>query len=85
MDIRNPGGVQTICRDLADDKFSGCCIAFHATLKGWKEGCKPMLGLDGCHLKGKYGGCLLSITALDGNNGLFLIAVYICRSEGYHT
>ncbi|KAI3937143.1 hypothetical protein MKW92_040015 [Papaver armeniacum] len=42
---------------------------------------RPILGLDGCHLTGKYGGVLLAITSLDGNNGLFPIAIYICLSE----
>ncbi|KAL5711434.1 hypothetical protein ACHQM5_021890 [Ranunculus cassubicifolius] len=82
---RNPGGVASCSRDHNTEQFTSLCIAFRATLDGWKAGCRPVLGLDGCHLKGKYGGVLLSITGLDGNNGLYPIAIYICRSEGYHT
>ncbi|KAF6157201.1 hypothetical protein GIB67_041662 [Kingdonia uniflora] len=46
---------------------------------------RPIFGLDGCFLKGKYGGVCLSIIGLDANNGLFPIAVYLCRSECYET
>ena len=37
-------------------------------------GCKPILRLDGCHLKGRFGGQILSTTARDGNNNIFPIA-----------
>ncbi|KAF6150758.1 hypothetical protein GIB67_020841 [Kingdonia uniflora] len=50
-------------------------------MEGWLNGCRPLLGLDGCFLKGKYGGVCLSIIRLDGNNGLFPIAVFFCSSE----
>ncbi|KAL5711197.1 hypothetical protein ACHQM5_021682 [Ranunculus cassubicifolius] len=82
---RNPGSIAQCHRHQLDEKFTDLCIAFNATLEGWVAGCRPVIGLDGCHLKGKYGGCLLSITALDGNNGLYPLAIYICRSEGYHS
>ncbi|KAK1311189.1 hypothetical protein QJS10_CPA08g00637 [Acorus calamus] len=35
---------------------------------GCLQGCRPFIGLDGCHLKGRYKGILLSSTALDGND-----------------
>ncbi|KAF6140103.1 hypothetical protein GIB67_001844 [Kingdonia uniflora] len=47
--------------------------------RGWLNGCRPLLGLDGYFLKGKYGGVCLSIIGLDENNGLFPIAVFFCR------
>ncbi|KAF6176541.1 hypothetical protein GIB67_007924 [Kingdonia uniflora] len=52
-----------------------------ASLNGFVKGCKPILGLDGCFLKGKYGGVCLSVLSLDANNGLFPIGVYMCRAE----
>ncbi|KAF6146365.1 hypothetical protein GIB67_020459 [Kingdonia uniflora] len=45
----------------------------------------PILGLDGCFLKGKYGGVVLSVLSLDANNGLFPIGVYFCRCECTNT
>lgn len=49
----------------------GLCICFKASLDGFLAGCRPILGLDDCFLKGRYGGVLLSIVALDAQNGLF--------------
>ncbi|XP_026415861.1 uncharacterized protein LOC113311233 [Papaver somniferum] len=42
---------------------------------------RNVVGLDGCHLKGNYGGCLLSATALDGHNGLVPLGIMVCRNE----
>ncbi|KAF9623410.1 hypothetical protein IFM89_002994, partial [Coptis chinensis] len=37
------------------------------------------------HIEGKYGGQLLSVVSLDTNNGLFPLAMYICKSESTET
>ncbi|XP_026410549.1 uncharacterized protein LOC113305760 [Papaver somniferum] len=42
---------------------------------------RNVVGLDGCHLKGKYAGCLLSAAALDGQNGLVPLGIMVCRNE----
>ena len=44
-------------------------------------GCKPLVGLDGCHLKGKFGGHILSATAKDENDNIFLIALGVVEQE----
>ncbi|XP_065631671.1 uncharacterized protein LOC136068446 [Quercus suber] len=50
---------------------------------GFKEAHKdgPFLGIDGCHLKGPFGGVLLVAISLDGDNGLFPVAVTIVEVE----
>lgn len=58
-------------------------MSFKASLDGFIKGCRPMIGLDGCFMKGKYGGVTFSATALDGNNGSFLLAIYLARGETY--
>ncbi|KAF6164596.1 hypothetical protein GIB67_032824 [Kingdonia uniflora] len=75
----NPGSIATCSREDGNLKFTDMCISFKAALDGFSKGCKPILGLDGCFLKGKYGGQCLSIISLNTNNGLFPIAVFICR------
>lgn len=32
---------------------------------GFKAGCRPFIGLDGCHLKGPFEGVLLSVVTLE--------------------
>ncbi|KAL0001515.1 hypothetical protein SO802_015296 [Lithocarpus litseifolius] len=56
-------------------------LCFDAMKKGFINGCRPFLGIDGCHLKGPFGGVLLAAITLDGNNGLFPIAIAIVEVE----
>ncbi|KAI4313356.1 hypothetical protein L6164_026342 [Bauhinia variegata] len=42
---------------------------------------KPFVGIDGCHLKGPYGGVLLTTVSLDANNGLFPLPIVVVESE----
>lgn len=61
------------------------CYAFKASLDVFVNGCRPIIGLNGSFLKGEYGRAILSVVSLDGNNGLFPIAIYICRREYNNT
>lgn len=40
--------------------FDRCILSFPALREGFKRGCRPFIGIDGCHLKGPYKGVLLS-------------------------
>ncbi|KAK9269639.1 hypothetical protein L1049_001416 [Liquidambar formosana] len=51
---------------------------------GMKFG-KPFIGLDGCFLKGCYGGQLLSAVGRDGNNQMFLVAIAVVEVETKET
>ncbi|KAL0012598.1 hypothetical protein SO802_007706 [Lithocarpus litseifolius] len=42
---------------------------------------RPFVELDGCHLKGRFGGQLLSATAKDGNDNIFLMAMAVVEQE----
>ncbi|KAF6142864.1 hypothetical protein GIB67_002728 [Kingdonia uniflora] len=79
--ISNPGSIAKCSTDDDMKMWTRTCIAYKAYLDGFVKGCRPIIGLDGCFLKGKYGGQCLSIVGLDENNGLFHIAIYLCRSE----
>ncbi|XP_059630773.1 uncharacterized protein LOC132273741 [Cornus florida] len=81
----NPGSiaVTTIDRPTLEEpaRFEGLFICFEAMSKGFLEGCRPFIGLDGCFLKGPYKGQLLSALGRDGDNGIFPIAFAVVRSE----
>ncbi|KAL4554548.1 hypothetical protein LXL04_039380 [Taraxacum kok-saghyz] len=49
--------------------------------KGFLAGCRPYIGLDACHLKGKFNGVLAAATSIDGNNGMFPVAYGVLESE----
>ncbi|KAK2655076.1 hypothetical protein Ddye_008128 [Dipteronia dyeriana] len=53
----------------------------YAIQEGFPGRLQGFIGMDGCHLKGPYGGVLLSAVALDANSGLFPLAVCICKKE----
>ncbi|XP_021715950.1 uncharacterized protein LOC110683849 [Chenopodium quinoa] len=60
-------------------------ISFKPCLDGLKNGIRGFFGVDGTHLKGNYGGVLLSTVALDGNNELFPFAWGIVSNEDSDT
>ncbi|PRQ55220.1 putative MULE transposase domain-containing protein [Rosa chinensis] len=49
--------------------------------KGWTEGCRPIIGVDGCHLKTMHKGQLLTAVGIDGNNGMYPIAWAVVEKE----
>ncbi|XP_057442732.1 uncharacterized protein LOC130734375 [Lotus japonicus] len=60
-------------------------LRFYMCLEGCKRGflggCRPFIGLDGCHLKTKHGGILLSAVARDPNEEYFPLAFAVVESE----
>ena len=56
-------------------------IRYNAQKVGFLGGCRPFIGLDGCHLKGRFGGQLLSATANDGNDNIFPVAMAVVEQE----
>ncbi|MBA0608850.1 hypothetical protein Godav_021019, partial [Gossypium davidsonii] len=54
--------------------FKRFYVCFEALKRGWKEGCRPVLGLDGCFLKGPFKCKLLAVVGRDGNNQMYLVA-----------
>uniref|UniRef100_A0A2N9I4F7 MULE transposase domain-containing protein n=1 Tax=Fagus sylvatica TaxID=28930 RepID=A0A2N9I4F7_FAGSY len=61
--------------------FQRMYVSFAVMKKGFKEGCRPFIGLDGCHLKGPYRGQLLSAIGRDGNDNIYPIAVTTVEQE----
>lgn len=56
-----------------------CCLG--PFKKGFKEGCRPLIALDGCHTKGPYPGQLLTAIAADPNNGWWPLAWAVVEKE----
>ena len=65
----------------AEPKFKRIYIRYNAQKVDFLGGCRPFVGLDGCHLKGRFGGQLLSTTAKDGNDNIFLVAMTVVEQE----
>ena len=56
-------------------------IRYNAQNVGFLEGCRPIIGLDGCHVKGRFGGKILSATAKDENDNIFPVALAVAEQE----
>ena len=48
---------------------------------GFFRGCRPFISIDGCFLKGPFGGQLLVAVGKDGNNQIFPIAWAVVELE----
>ncbi|KAF6148282.1 hypothetical protein GIB67_012057 [Kingdonia uniflora] len=79
----------TICMERTVGSYDeGYIVMLELTvdsIEGFLNGCRPLLELNGCLLKEKYGVVCLSMISLDRNNGLFPVAVFFCRSECHET
>ena len=64
----------------AENKFRRLFVC-HGTCAVGFAYCRPLLGLDGTHLKSKYKGILLAATATDANGQLFPLAYAIVSIE----
>ncbi|KAG8381383.1 hypothetical protein BUALT_Bualt06G0116500 [Buddleja alternifolia] len=78
----NPGS--TVVMNLADDdsgKFGRFYVCFQASKLGFQSGCRPLIGVDGCHLKGPHGGVLLAAIGIDPNNNAYPLAIAVVFRE----
>ncbi|TYH66353.1 hypothetical protein ES332_D06G117200v1 [Gossypium tomentosum] len=61
--------------------FKRYYVCFDALKRGWKAGCRPLIGLDGCFLKGPFKSEFLTVVGRDANNRMFLIAWAVVEVE----
>ncbi|KAK6911711.1 MULE transposase domain [Dillenia turbinata] len=76
----SPGSLATFTTK-EDSSFHRLFVAFHASLYGFQQGCRPLLFLDSIPLKSKYQGMLLAATAVDGDDSFFPVAFAIVDAE----
>ena len=75
----NPGSkfflnLQNMC-------FHTCYLSFDACKRGFLSGCRPIIFLDGCHIKTKFGGHLLTAVGINPNDCIYPIAMAIVEVE----
>ena len=62
-------------------KFRRLYVSLVAMKRGFLEGCRPIIGVDECSLKGPFKGQLLSAVGRDENNNMYPIAFAIVEAE----
>ena len=63
-----------------ESKFQ-CLFLCHGACAVGFAYCRPLLGLDGTHLKSKYKGILLAATATDANGQLLIVSPHVCDCQ----
>ncbi|XP_059627528.1 uncharacterized protein LOC132270369 [Cornus florida] len=81
----NPGSVVKIQTEPTTDenvrRFQRVFICYAAMIADFKQGCRPLISVDGCFLEGPYGGHLLSVVSMDGNGQMFPVAIAVVEFE----
>ncbi|GKB15912.1 hypothetical protein Tco_0849835, partial [Tanacetum coccineum] len=80
----NPGTTVAMQVDpLADGKhmFNSYYVCIQQLKEGWKAGCRKIIGIDGCFLKGICQGELLAAVGRDANNQIYPIAWAVVQVE----
>ncbi|XP_024636474.1 uncharacterized protein [Medicago truncatula] len=66
-------------------RFSKFYFCFDGCKQGFLAGCRPFIGVDGCHLKTKFGGILLVDVGRDANDQYFPLAFGVVENETKET
>jgi hypothetical protein len=55
--------------------------SYDACTRGFLKGCRPFICIDGCHIKTKYKGVLLTSVGVDPNDCIYPIAMGLVEVE----
>ncbi|KAK7259984.1 hypothetical protein RIF29_25648 [Crotalaria pallida] len=66
-------------------RFGNYYMCLDGCKKGFIAGCRPFIGVDGCHLKTRYGGQLLIAVGRDPNDQYFPLAFGVVETESKAT
>ncbi|CAN6352866.1 unnamed protein product [Urochloa humidicola] len=75
----NPG--TTFYLNLDSGLFNTLYVALDGCKRGFLNGCRPLICLDGCHIKTKFGGHLLTAVGMDPNDCIFPVAMAVVEVE----
>ncbi|KAL2248474.1 UNVERIFIED_CONTAM: hypothetical protein Sindi_2699700 [Sesamum indicum] len=83
----NPGStvILGINDENGQNRFEKFYVCFSASKQGFLGGCRLVICVDVCHLKGPHKGILLTAVGLDPNNNLYPIAYAVVQRESTDT
>ncbi|XP_077252047.1 uncharacterized protein LOC143891337 [Tasmannia lanceolata] len=90
MERCNPGTIMCVYRNrqlwtAGDNTFCRLFWSFGPSIRAFCRTIRPLILIDGTHLRGKYKGILLAATAVDGDGGLFSLAYAVVENEMYES
>lgn len=77
----NPGSIALVYGNPDDSCFQRLFISFQASIHGFLNACRPIIGLDSVPLKSKYLGTLILAAGFDGDGGLYPLAFGVVNEE----
>ncbi|XP_062085604.1 uncharacterized protein LOC133791701 [Humulus lupulus] len=80
----NRGSTVEFLTEMAENgvpRFKRMYICYSGLRDGFNVGCRPVIGLDGCHIKGVHPGQLLTAVGVDRNNQMFPVAFAVVEIE----
>ena len=87
--LNNKGSRVILQTEIEDEnaqpKFKRMYIRYNTQKLGFLGGCRPIIGLDGCHLKGRFGGQILSAITRDANDNIFPVAFAVVEQENKYS
>ncbi|XP_062093462.1 uncharacterized protein LOC133799463 [Humulus lupulus] len=83
----NPSSTTIIKSNMVEGKmtFERLYIYLKSCKEGFRSGCRPLIGLDGCFLKGYCKGLFLAAVGIDATNSTHPIAYVVCEKENTNT
>ncbi|XP_048501631.1 uncharacterized protein LOC104904164 [Beta vulgaris subsp. vulgaris] len=84
----NPGSTAVVKVEGVENpfpQFQRLYVCLAACKAGFVAGCRPIIGVDGAHLKGPYPGILLTAVGKDGNNNIYPVAWAVVETESSET
>ncbi|XP_074282837.1 uncharacterized protein LOC141607385 [Silene latifolia] len=84
----NPGSTVIVLVDNVENpppQFQRMYVCLKACKVGFLAGCRPLIGVDGCHLKGPYPGMCLVAVSMDANNNIYPVAWAAVEVENNQT
>ncbi|XP_022865606.1 uncharacterized protein LOC111385451 [Olea europaea var. sylvestris] len=85
VDVLRINAGSTVIIALQQQVFQGMYVCFNGCKMGFRNGCRRVVGIDGCHLRGCIGGILLSVVSIDGNDCICPIAYAVVQKENTPT
>nr|XP_015629558.1 uncharacterized protein LOC107280309 [Oryza sativa Japonica Group] len=75
----NPGS--KFFSNLHNGCFHTLYVSMDASKRGFLSGCRPLICFDGCHIKTKFGGHILTAVGMDPNDCIYPIAIAVVEVE----
>ncbi|KAJ9535233.1 hypothetical protein OSB04_un001676 [Centaurea solstitialis] len=84
LELQNLGTITRIRID-SDRRFTMCFAAFGTSIRTFQRNLRPVVVIDGAHLKGRYLGTMFLAVGMDANNRCVPLSFGVGRSENNET